>query len=434
MGTAATKVRFLTVGCRLNQYETEKMAADLAPYGLVRAERDEPADLYIINTCTVTHRADKDCRYLARKARKDNPHAKIVLVGCYVETDPKSIAEITGVDAIIRNDEKTSIAKLLPVRLPDLFRDDPPATKNTALTDFHGRNRAWIKISDGCDQRCSYCLVTIVRGKLTCRSTGEIIDEIIHLVDSGYNEIVLTGVNVGCFQDKNSTLPINSFAELCREILDQTELRRMRLSSLEPQTVTDELLRVCAESEGRICRHWHVPMQSGSDRILKLMRRPYSQERFKERLRAIRDAIPGAIIGADVIVGFPSETDEDFAAGQEMATSGLVDYLHVFSYSDRPGTASADLQDKVSPQTIRQRVSQLRSISADLWDRAHLRHVGDTLDVICENRIAEDGRYRAVADNYLKVRMPESTTGGRGIYRVRLTNAHPDFADCQIVN
>ncbi|MFH1688285.1 MAG: tRNA (N(6)-L-threonylcarbamoyladenosine(37)-C(2))-methylthiotransferase MtaB [bacterium] len=434
MGRIATKVKFQTVGCRLNQYETEKMAADLAPFGLVRIDGDEPADLYIINTCTVTHRADKDCRHLARKARKDNPQAKVVLVGCYVETDPESIAGANEVDAIIRNDEKGSIAELLPLRLPDLFGIGPVASAATPMTDFYQHNRAWIKISDGCNQECSFCLVTIVRGRLTCRPTGDIIEEVRCLVAHGYNEVVLTGVNIGYFKDGQSSPAVSNLAELCRAILDRTQLRRIRLSSIEPQTVTDQLLGVGAQSVGRICRHWHVPLQSGSDRILKLMRRPYTREHFLERLRAIKATVPGAVIGIDIIVGFPSETEEDFAASREVARSGLVDYLHVFSYSNRPGTVASELPEKIGSQTIRRRVKELQHISGELWADAHRRHEGLTLDVICENRQTDDGRYRAVADNYLKVRMPQATSGGRQIYRVQLTRAHADCADCEIAD
>jgi threonylcarbamoyladenosine tRNA methylthiotransferase MtaB len=243
---------------------------------------------------------------------------------------------------------------------------------------------------------------------------------------------VLTAVNMGYYRDPEDS-GIDSFARLVAAVLEQVPQVRLRLSSIEPQTVTDELLNVYSQAPERVCRHWHIPLQSGSDRILRMMRRPYSVDKFIERARAARQAVAGAVVGADVIVGFPGETEEDFAAGLALADSGLLDYLHVFSYSDRPGTPAAELPDKVSPQVIRDRVERLKAVSGRRWRMAHEQSVGQTLDVICENRMADDGRYRAVADNYLRVRMPEGTTGGRRVYRVRLTRAAGDYAEAEII-
>lgn len=426
-------MRLQTVGCRLNQYETERMASALTACGLVRVDGDQPADLYIINTCTVTHRADRDCRYLARKARRDNPSAKVVLVGCYVESDRANVMALNEVDAVLGNDEKEAVAEILPARFPELFSDLAPSdAPPPTLNNFHARNRAWIKVSDGCDQRCSYCLVTIVRGPLRCRPLAELIDEIRELAGQGYREVVLTGVNMGYYCDPGGS-PVKTFAQLVAAILKSVSGVRLRLSSIEPQTVTDELLEVCREADGRVCRHWHIPLQSASDRLLRMMRRPYSVDRFIERVRAARNAMAGSTIGADVIVGFPGETEADFSTGLALADSGLLDYLHVFSYSDRPGTPAAELPDKVNPEVIRERVNRLKAISRRRWRMAHQKSVGQILDVICENRLAEDGHYRAVADNYLRVRMPQQVSGGRVIYRVRLTQASDDFAEAELI-
>ncbi len=409
------------------------MAADLTARGLIRVDEGCPADLYVINTCTVTHRADRDCRYLARKARRENPHAKIVLAGCYVETDRKGIASLDSVDAVIGNDEKDSIADVLMQRLPELvYGGVHPPGPASILSDFHARNRAWVKVSDGCDQRCSYCLVTVVRGPLRCRPALELVAEIKDLAAHGYREVVLTGVNMGYYVDPEGTGP-ESFAQLVAAILEQVPDVRLRLSSIEPQTVTDELLGVYSDARGMVCRHWHIPLQSASDRILRMMRRPYSADRFAERVRATRQALGGGIVGADIIVGFPGETESDFSAGLALADSGLLDYLHVFSYSDRPGTAAIELPDKVSPQIIRERAKRLKAISKRRWRLAHEQHVGQVLDVICENKLAEDGRYRAVADNYLRVRMPAGIPGGREIYKIRLTAAAADHAEAELI-
>ena len=409
------------------------MAADLAPFGFERVNRGQPADLYIINSCTVTHRADKDSRYLVRRAKRENPNCRVVLVGCYVETDPEGIAELEGVDLVIRNSEKGRLAQILPQKLPTLFEGGAEIVCAPVLADFYQRNRAWIKISDGCNQTCSYCLVTIVRGELTCRPATEIISEINQLVAHGYNEVVLTGVNIGYYSDREIDPPIKSFTELCGIILDSTELYRLRLSSIEPQTVTDELIDLCAKNSDRICRHFHIPMQSGSSRILKQMRRPYDRERFLERVATIKQAVPNVVIGADVIVGFPGETDEDFAASRTAAEFGLIDYLHVFSYSDRPGTAASDMPDKINPETIKERNTVLSAISKENKDRAFARQVGQILGVIAENKKRGGNFYMAVADNYMRVKMPESFKGGRQIVQVKITATHNDYLEGELI-
>lgn len=429
---ATKKISFQTVGCRLNQYETERMAADLAVFGFERAAHGQAADLYIINSCTVTHRADKDSRYLVRRAKRENPDSRVVLVGCYVETDPTGIAELDGVDLVILNREKEQLARLLPEKLPNLFNGRPATGCTSVLADFHERNRAWIKISDGCNQTCSFCLVTIVRGELTCRTAVEIIDEINQLAAHGYNEVVLAGVNIGYYRDREIDPPIRSFTELCRRILDSTALYRLRLSSIEPQTITEDLIDLCADNPRRICRHFHIPMQSGSSRILRQMRRPYDRERFLARVQAIKQAVPNVIIGTDVIVGFPGETEEDFAGSRTAAECGLIDYLHVFSYSDRPRTDAAAMPGKIRPQIIRERSAELVQISKRLRAESHRRQVGRTLEVISEYKTAEE-TCLGISDNYLRVKLPTEAAGRRDIVRVKITAAHDDHVSGDII-
>ena len=402
------------------------MAADLAHFGCERADRGQPADLYIINSCTVTHRADKDSRYLVRRAKRENPESRVVLVGCYVETDPEGIAELEGVDLVIRNSEKDRLAQILPQKLPTLFEGRAEIACAPVLADFYRRNRAWIKISDGCNQTCSFCLVTIVRGELTCLPATEIISEINQLVAHGYNEVVLTGVNIGYYDDREIVPPIKSFTELCRRILKSTELYRLRLSSIEPQTITDELIDLCAKNPDRICRHFHIPMQSGSSRILKQIRRPYDRERFLERVAAIKQTVPNVIIGADVIVGFPGETESEFDESRTAAESGLIDYLHVFSYSDRPKTAAAEMPDKIRPQIIKERSVQLTRVSNRLYHESLCRQIGQTLEVISEHKTTR-GVGLGVSDNYIKVKLPAEAAGGRDIVKVKITVAHDDY-------
>jgi len=429
---ATKKIAFQTVGCRLNQYETEKMAADLAVFGFERVDHGRPADLYIINSCTVTHRADKDSRYLVRRAKRENPESRVVLVGCYVETDPQGVAELEGVDLIIRNNQKGQVVEILLEKLPELFVGVRDASCSPVLADFHQRNRAWIKISDGCNQSCSFCLVTIVRGELVCRPAAEIIDEINQLVAHGYNEVVLTGVNIGYYRDREVDPAVGNFTELCRRILKDTKLYRLRLSSIEPQTITDDLIELCAGHQDRICRYFHIPMQSGSSRLLRQMRRPYDRERFLARARAIKEAVPNVIIGADVIVGFPGETEEDFAASRSAAESGLIDYLHIFSYSDRPNTDAAQLPGKIRPQVIKERNTVLTEVSNRVRAESYRRQIGQTLEVISEYRSSPEAGF-GISDNYIRVRLPAEAAGGKDVLKVRITEADDDHVSGRII-
>jgi threonylcarbamoyladenosine tRNA methylthiotransferase MtaB len=415
-----------TVGCRLNQYETEKMAAALYPYGFRRAQAHEPADLYIISTCTVTHRADSSSRYLIGKAARENPNARIVVAGCYVNSDAETVKALGPVDAIISNEQKPRLAEILSELLPELF-DGHGVTETTDTPSVFDRfNRTWLKVSDGCNQRCAFCILPTVRGQLINRPAAEIIDEVRSLRSMGFEEIVLTGVNIGYYRDRKAADPTKNMAALCTRIMTETDLPRLRLSSIESQTVRDDLLQVIADSGERICRHMHLPMQSGSSRLLRVMRRPYDQAGYLKHVAAARAVRPNTIIGADVIVGFPGETDEDFAQSVEVAESGLIDYLHVFSYSDRRGTTATDMPDKVKPDVIKERNAILGSISRKLKAEAYQRQVGETLGVISEH--VKEGRDElfGIADNYLRVKLPVDFGGGRRIHRVKIESAASD--------
>ncbi len=427
------KVSVQTTGCRLNQYESERIATELYRFGFERAKKGERADLYIINTCTVTHRADQSSRNLIRRAARQNPSAGIVVAGCYVDSDPETIAGMEGVDVIIKNAEKESIAEILPRHLPDLFDTEPDKNCSPHIADFSQHNRAWLKISDGCNQWCSFCILPQVRGKLHHRDAGEILEEIRGLVDAGFEEVVLTGLNMGYYQRRKAELPVKNLAALCRMIIDETDIKRIRLSSIEPQTVRGELLKLYAESDGRICRHWHLSLQSGSSRILKLMRRPYDREIYIKRVAEVKSARPKTVIGADVIVGFPGETDKDFNETKSLAESGLIDYLHVFSYSDRHNTASAAMTDKIQPEIIKERNAILARISRRLRREALRRQVGQTLGVIAEYKQHDGGFHWGISDNYIRVKLPPTYAGGRGIVNVKITEAYDDHVAGVIV-
>lgn len=415
-----------TVGCRLNQYESEKMAAQLYPYGFRRAERGEKADIYLINTCTVTHRADADCRNLIRRAARQNPDSRIIVSGCYVENDPELITGMKGVDLIIHNNEKDEFGSIVPKQLPELFLSEPDKNCSTMVTDFYDRNRAWMKISDGCNQWCSFCIIPSVRGRINNLPARQLVDEINIFVEHGYNEIVLTGVHIGHYKNSKSEPQLKNLAALCQFIMNETDLYRMRISSIEPQTVREDFVRTYAESNGRICRHLHLPMQAGASRILKLMQRPYDQKTYIKRLTAIKNAVPETIIGADVIVGFPGETEEDFQRSVRVAESGLLDYLHVFSYSDRPGTRASELLDKVNPTVIKERNAKLSRISQKLRAASFKRQINQTLEVISEHSPDEEGNFFGIADNYVRVKLPLDAVPDKSIKKLFITDAFND--------
>ncbi len=407
-----------TIGCRLNQYETERMANQLTCLGLDRVDYNQEADLYLINTCTVTGRADASCRNIISRAARRKNGAVIVVAGCYVDSEPDKTAQLYGVDLVVKNSDKDNIAKILNKTFPFLIDEETLPAAPQLLPEFHQHSRAWIKISDGCNQRCAYCIIPHVRGKLTNRPAPEIIDEINLLSNNGYHEVVLTGVHIGRYRrDK-----IKSITELIRCILDNTDISRLRLSSIEPQEVNTELIAVMKEAGQRICRYLHVPLQSGSDRLLKIMRRPYSAANYLNNLRKAREGIDGIVIGADIIVGFPGETENDFNESVKVAQSGFIDYLHVFSYSDRPGTESSKMPDKINSEVIKGRNKILRDISDINYRSALKKEVGQTVYAISEFGTDKNGKhYWGITDNYLKIILPDQMGGGREILKLKAT-------------
>ena len=413
------KVALETIGCRLNQYETEKIAARIIECGFERVAFNDKADLYIINTCTVTGRADASCRNIISRAARREDDPAVVVVGCYVEADPEKVGRLNGVDLIVNNREKDDIINILRRSFPSLFDSEIRAAGPDAIAEFHKHNRAWIKIGDGCNQRCTYCIIPLVRGELTNRPSGEIISEINLLHQHGYNEVVLTGVHIGQYKHGD----IKSPGGLVRSILKETTISRIRLSSIEPQEVNDDLVAAMNEGGRRVCRHLHIPLQSGSDRILKLMHRPYDSAKYLEIVGNVKQKVEQAVIGADIIVGFPGETDDDFKESIRVADSGLLDYLHVFSYSDRPGTMASEMPDKIKPEIIKERNAVLRKISKKHYAAALRREVGRTAYVISEHRARRGDHYWGITDNYLKAAVPEGYGGGKEILEMQIDDA-----------
>ncbi len=405
MSKSVFKISARTIGCRLNQYETEKIATSLIPYGFVRVGKNESADIFVINTCTVTHRADADARNIIRRAARLNPEGKIVVTGCYAGSHADELAQMSDVDLVVTNRDKDKMLSILQSRFPEMFKSEPISNCSENISDFYLHNRAWLKVSDGCNQWCSFCIIPQVRGRLKNRSALEIINEINSLVESGYEEVVLTGVNLGHYKNRKVEPQIKNLASLCRMILEKTHLHRLRISSIEPQTVRQEMLDVYAQSGGRICRHFHMPLQSGSSKILKEMQRPYDQKIYLKRVEAVKEVNPDTTIGADVIVGFPGETDEDFRETKKVVESGLLDYLHVFSYSDRPNTKASSYDNKTEPKIIRERNQELTEISKKIKENSYIKQLGKNLEIISESTKASNGHFWGISDNFLKVKV-----------------------------
>jgi len=423
------KVALETIGCRLNQYETERLAEALIGLGLERVSYRQKADIYVLNTCTVTGRADADCRKLLNRARRLNRDAVIAVTGCYTVSRPDEIEELGAVDLVVDNDRKMRLPELLRQVYPQLFDGEGSASSVTPQSaqahvepradDFRG-NRALVKIGDGCNQCCSYCIVPRVRGPLVSFSPKAILDEIRRLIAEGFHEIVLTAVHIGRYEYDGLNL-----GGLVERILNETNLSRLRLSSMEPNELTYKLLEMVAHNP-RVCRHLHLPLQSGSDPVLKEMRRPYRRDDYLSLVEKIKTTNSDITVGCDLIVGFPGETDDDFKASLEILDSGLIDYGHIFSYSDRPGTVAANLSDKVNPSVIKERNRRARDVCGRHRRRRMRSQVGKFLEVVSERTPNRRDGYNAVSDNYLKVHLPKSAGGGRRILRFRANMVRGD--------
>jgi len=401
-------IAFATLGCKLNQAETQEIEELLASRGYRAVPFEEPAQVYVINTCTVTGRADFSDRQTIRRAIARNPRALVVVTGCYAQTDPAAIARISGVDLIVGNQEKYELAGLLDsltkratplVRVGDIRKavNVPVAP----VTHFRGRSRAFVKIQDGCQHRCAFCIVPLARGGSRSQEPKVVVDQIHRLVESGYGEVVLTGVDMGHYGW--DLFPRTTLASLLRQILDVPGLRRLRLSSILPPYFTDELIEVIAGSS-RICPHLHIPLQSGSDRVLRLMRRPYNTRIYGSLVERLSRAIPDLGLGADVIVGFPGETDADFEVTRALIEALPVSYLHVFSYSDRKGTEAARLPGHLPARTITERSKALRRLGREKSLAFRRRLVGRTWEVlVLEERDKSTGRLSSLTGNYVEI-------------------------------
>ncbi len=399
------KVAFYTLGCKLNFAETSAIARQFDERGFQQVDFNDKADIYIINSCTVTSQADKKCRSAIRRAIRMSPDAFVAVAGCYAQLKPEEIGKIKGVDAILGSQEKFRIFDyfnsfekkekaevfVAPSKKAETFE---PAFSVT------GRTRSFLKIQDGCDYFCSYCTIPYARGRNRSGTIAGTVARAREIADSGFREIVLTGVNIGEFGSKNN----ESFIDLIRA-LDKVEgIERYRISSIEPNLIDDDIIEFVASSN-KFLPHFHIPLQAGSDRILNLMQRRYTTSLFAGRIERIRKVMPLAGIGTDVIVGFPGETDADFEETYQFLSSLDLSYLHVFSFSSRENTKAASFSGKIDPQIIEQRSNKLHLLSERKRIRFVDRNTGRRADVLFEGK-ETNGLMSGWTDNYLKVVTP----------------------------
>jgi threonylcarbamoyladenosine tRNA methylthiotransferase MtaB len=403
------KVALFTVGCKLNQYETQAIAEQLEECGFERVDFSQPAEIYVINTCTVTKESDYSSRQAIYRARRRAPQAKIIVTGCYAQMEKEFLEKLPGVSLVVKQDQKGELVNLVT----NLFGDDSIKPKEKEKEDeFFGfkvckhakHTRALVKIQDGCDKRCSYCVVPLARGKEKNREVDSILAEINCLVKNGYKEVVLTGVHIGRYNENGLNL-----VRLSEKILNGTKVERLRFTSIDPTELSDELIELISKSNRpdaspRIARHLHIPLQSGDDHILSLMKRDYTTNEYRKLLVKIKSALPEVMIGADVIVGFPGETDRQFENIYQFISSSPLSYLHVFSYSDRNGTSASQLPDKVSPEIIHKRSEILHDLGRKKWEEYLDMFIGKTLEVLIEQaRDKKTNKLSGLSDNYIRV-------------------------------
>jgi threonylcarbamoyladenosine tRNA methylthiotransferase MtaB len=400
------KVAFYTLGCKLNYSETSTISRQFEAKGYKKVEFTDSPDIYIINTCSVTENADKKCRKVVKEARHHSPNAYVAIIGCYAQLKPKEISEIPGVDAVLGASEKFRLMELLDgfVRQPEpvvLTTDIEHAQTFNTSYSLQDRTRTFLKVQDGCDYSCSFCTIPLARGGSRSDSSEHVIEMAREIAASGVKEIVLTGVNLGDFGIREGERQ-ERFIDLIRKLDEVEGIERFRISSCEPNLLTDEVIEFVANSK-KFVPHFHIPLQSGSNKILKLMRRRYQRELYVSRVQKIKQMIPHCCIGVDVIVGFPGETDEDFLDTYKFLNELNISYLHVFTYSERNNTLAATMPNAV-PQKVRgERSTMLHSLSDKKRRFFYEQNIGSTATVLFENDV-EDGWMHGFTENYVRVR------------------------------
>ncbi|NEU31648.1 tRNA (N(6)-L-threonylcarbamoyladenosine(37)-C(2))-methylthiotransferase MtaB [bacterium LRH843] len=422
-------VAFHTLGCKVNHYETEAIWQLFQTKGYEKVEFEATSDVYVINTCTVTNTGDKKSRQVIRRAIRKNPDAVICVTGCYAQTSPAEVMAIPGVDIVVGTQDRTKMLDYIE----QFKREREPINgvgnimksrvyEELDVPSFTDRTRASLKIQEGCNNFCTFCIIPWARGLMRSRDPKEVIRQAEQLVEAGYKEIVLTGIHTGGYGED---LKDYSLARLLEDLEQVEGLKRIRISSIEASQLTDEVIQVIDRSE-KVVRHLHIPLQSGSNTVLKRMRRKYTMEFFGERLDRLKEVLPGLAVTSDVIVGFPGETEEEFQETYDFISKHKFSELHVFPYSKRTGTPAARMDDQIDEEVKNERVHRLIELSNQLAKEYASQFEGDVLEMIPEEldkENSESGMYVGYTDNYLKVKVKTTEEMIGQIVKIKITKA-----------
>ena len=430
------KVAFYTLGCKLNFSETSTLSRLFEEGGYAKVDFDENPDIFIINTCSVTENADKKCKQLVRRALKINPDGLIAIVGCYAQLKPEEIGKIPGVDLVLGANEKFNVLEFIE-KLEDKsgktivqFDSIKKTTEFVPAFSYGDRTRSFLKVQDGCDYFCTFCTIPLARGKSRNATISETVDEAKKIAQTEIREVVLTGVNIGDFGQGND----ENFFKLIQE-LDQVEgIDRFRISSIEPNLLTNEIIDFCLTNSNRFVPHFHIPLQSGSNVLLKAMRRKYLRELYLERVTKIKEIEPTCCIGVDVIVGFPGETEEAFMETVNFLKEIDISYLHVFTYSERANTSAVKMAEPV-PMDVRRERSKILHLLSDRKKRLfYEQNSGNIRNALLESEQDEGWMY-GFTENYVKIRIPFDADLANQFKKVRLTKVNSDGTmDCEFIN
>ena len=428
---ADKKVAFYTLGCKLNFSETSTIARNFISEGFKRVEFEEKADIYVINTCSVTDNADKRFKAIVKNALKKNEEAFLIAVGCYAQLKPKELAAVDGVDLVLGATEKFNVTSYIN----DLTKNQVGEVHSCEISDadfyvgsysFGDRTRAFLKVQDGCDYKCTYCTIPLARGISRSDTLENVVQNATTISKKGIKEIVLTGVNIGDYGkgEFGNKKHEHTFLELVQKLDTIEGIHRLRISSIEPNLLTDDTIDFVSESQSFV-PHFHIPLQSGSDELLKKMKRRYQTNLYTNRVTKIKETMPNACIGVDVIVGFPGETEELFLETYNYLNSLDISYLHVFTYSERPNTEAAEFEGIVPKKVRAKRSKMLRGLSAKMRRAFYESQLGNTLTVLFESENKE-GYIHGFTENYVKVKAPWDPELVNTLQEVYLTEIDED--------
>lgn len=427
------KVAFYTLGCKVNQYETEAMLEMFKKDGYIQVESEDFADVYVINTCTVTHMSDRKSRQYIRRMKKKNPDAIIAVVGCYSQVSPEEILDIEEVNLVMGTNERRQIVEEIKKidaskkvsTVDDIMK--VRAFEEIEISQSNGKTRAFMKIQDGCDRFCTYCIIPYARGgKVRSRSINSILEEANKLANNGYKEIVLTGIHVASY-GKDLRQEQTTLLNVIKEIDKIEGIKRIRLSSVEPILFTDEFVSEVSKME-KVCQHYHLSLQSGCDETLKRMNRRYTTEEYKTIVDRLRENIPNVAITTDIIVGFPGETNDEFNKTYEFLKEIELSQMHIFKYSPRKGTPAATMENQVDPQMKQFRSDKLLNLNKENFNKFASRFIDKELDVLFESNVADD-MYEGLTTNYIRVVVPSEKDIQGEILKVKITKVKDEYIE-----